>query len=93
MLVIDLERILDDVPEVIQVERLGNEIEGAELQGLHRRLDVAVRRDHGHRHAGRVHLHPLDELESVAVRQPHVRQAQVEFLRSEQVLGAADIAR
>src|SRR5690606_34832248 len=40
--------------------------------------DVAVRRDHGDRHPGRVLLDPLDDLEPVAVRQPHVREADVE---------------
>ena len=74
-----LQRVADDVAQVVEVQRLRNEIECAELQGLHGRLDVAVRGYHRDRHAGRVGLHPFDQFEAVAVGQAHVGQADIEF--------------
>ena len=90
---IDLQGVLDDVPQVVEVQRLGDEIEGPELQRLHGGLDVAVGRDHRYRHVGHIGLDPVDELQSVSVRQAHVRQAQVEAAIAEQRLGTPDVAR
>jgi hypothetical protein len=74
----ELERGSDQLAQRCDVERLGDEIEGAELERAHRGLDVAVRSDHGHRRLRLVRLDPLDDVETVAVRQPHVGEAQIE---------------
>ncbi len=89
----ELEGGRDDAAQRAEVQRLGDEIEGAELEGAHRRFDVAVRGDHGAGHAGRVRAHPFDQVEAITVRQPHVGEAQVEALRLEQLLGGRDVTR
>ena len=68
----------DDAPQHAEVERLGHEIEGAEFQRAHRRLDVAMRGDDGAGHARALRRHPLEQVEAVAIRQAHVGQAQIE---------------
>ena len=75
-----LDRAADELAQHAEVERLGYEIEGAELQCAHRRLDIAVCRDHRHRHVGAVFLDPGHEVEPVPIGQAHVGQAQVEVL-------------
>ena len=50
-------------------------IEGADLQGAHRGFDIAVRGDHGHRSRGAIGLDPCHQVQSIAIRQPHVGQA------------------
>ncbi len=69
---LELERSRDELAQVVEIERLRDEIEGPELQRPDGGLDAAVRRDDGHGRAGRLALHPLDELEAVAVGQAHV---------------------
>ena len=76
-----LQRRRDQLAQRRQVERLGDEVERAELQRAHRGLDIAVRGDDGDRHAGAVLLDPLDEVEAIAVGQAHVGQHEVEPLR------------
>ena len=47
----ELQRARSQLAQVVEVERLGDEIERAELERAHGGLDVAVRRDHRHRRA------------------------------------------
>ena len=82
----ELERGRDQLAQRRHVERLGNEIERAELERADSGLDVAVRRDHRHRRLRLVRLDPLDDVQAVAVGQPHVGEAQIEG-------GAAQLAR
>jgi hypothetical protein len=37
--------------------------------------------------------HPLEQVEAVAVGQPHIRETQIERLRFEEFLGAGHVAR
>ena len=55
-----LERLLDDVPERVDLVRLGDEVLGAGFDGVDGRLQAGIRRDHddGRR---RRHLHDLGE--------------------------------
>ena len=76
-----------------EVERLGDEVERAELERADGGLDVAVRRDHGHRDPGAVRLDPLDELEPVAVGQPHVGQHEVVAFATEAFHGGREVPR
>ncbi len=85
--------VADDVAQVVEVERLRDEVECAELQRLHGRFDIAVGRDDGNRYAGRVRLHPLDQFQPVPIRKSHVGQAQVVRACFEQRLGASDVLR
>ena len=82
-----------DAPQGAEIQRLGDEIEGAEFERAHRRLDIAVRGDDRAGHARDVERHPLEQVESVSIRKSHVRQAQIELLRLEQFLRAGDITR
>jgi len=79
----------DQQPELIQIDRLGQVIEGAGLQGGHRVLGAAVGGDHRDRRvaAGADLPHQFD---AGAVRQPHVGQAQRVAVAGEQVAGAAE---
>ena len=80
-----------ELAQIGQVERLGDEVECAELQCADGGLDAAMGRDHGDRGPGHLALQPLDELEAVAVRQPHVGQAEVERLLVERQFRARDV--
>ncbi len=86
----ELERRGDQLAQRRHVERLGDEIEGAELERAHRGLDVAVRGDHRDRRLRLVRLDPLDDVQAVAVRQPHVGEAQVEGAGAQLARGRAD---
>ena len=48
-------------------------------------------RNDGNGHAARVGLHPFDEFEAVAVRQPHIRQAEIKLVVCELLLGRPDV--
>ena len=76
-----------------EIERLRNEIERAELEGAHRGFDIAMRGDHGARNARAVRPHPFEQIESITVGQPHVRQAQIERVGLEQFLRGRHVAR
>ena len=78
-----------ELAQVVEVERLRDEVERAGLQRADGRFDAAVRGDHRDRRAGHLALNPLDELEPVAVGQAHVGQAQIERLLAERLLGAS----
>jgi len=84
----ELQRRRDQPAQRGEIERLRDEVEGAELQCPHGGLDVAVRGDDGHWHAGPVGLDPLDEVETVTVGQPHVGEHEVEPFAAELLHGA-----
>jgi hypothetical protein len=88
---VELEGIFDDIPEVREVQRLGNEIECAKFESLHSGLNIAVGRNDGNRNASSMQLHPPDKIKAIAIRQAHVCQAQVKGLRCEQGFGARNI--
>ena len=72
------QRVADDEHRLLERQRLLDEVERAHLDGLHRRLDVAVPRDH---HDLRVDLHlpqPAERRQPVETRQPHVEHDDVE---------------
>jgi hypothetical protein len=86
----ELERRLDQLAQCRDVERLGDEIERAELERAHRGFDVAVRGDHRDRRMRFVGLDPLHDVQAIAVRQPHVGEAQVEGAAAQLARGRAD---
>ena len=73
-----LDRARDDEQQPIALERLFDEIVGADLDRLDRRLDGAVAADHDHRHRRHVGPHPLQDFDAVelAVLQPDVEDQQ-----------------
>ena len=70
----------DQFAQTREIQGLGDEIEGAQFERAHGGLHIAMCGDHGHRYARRVLLHPLDQLQAIAVGQLHVGQAQIEAL-------------
>ena len=76
-----------------QIERLGDEIEGAQLERAHGGFNIAVRRDDGDRQVGAVLLDPGDEIEAVAVGKAHVGETQIELLVLQQAARGGDIGR
>ena len=83
----------DQFAQTREIERLGDEIEGAQLERAHRSFHVAMRGDHRDGYARRVLLNPLDEIQAVAVGELHVGQAQIEPLRLEHALRRGDAVR
>src|SRR5262249_27101956 len=57
-----LDGAADELAQHREVERLGDEVECAQLQGAHGGLDIAVRGDDGDRYAGAVLLNPADQV-------------------------------
>ena len=68
-------RRTDQQPQLVEIDRLGQVIEGARLQRGHGVLGAAVGGDHGDRRAGRLRDFAY-QLKAGAVRQAHVGQAQ-----------------
>ncbi len=66
------------VAQGFEVDRLGDEIEGAVLQRGHRILDLAVGGDHRDRHLRVVAADLLDQAQSIAIGKTHVGQAEIE---------------
>ena len=85
------QRVVDNIPQITEVQRFGNEVEGTELERLHSRFDVAMGSNNGYRDAGRVDLHPFDKFQAVTVGQPHIRETDIELVFAQQCLGAGDI--
>ncbi len=69
-----------------KIKWLGDEIKGAQFERAHRSLHIAVSGDHRDRYGRCVLLHPLDQLQAVAVGKLHIGQAQIELLGFEQAL-------
>lgn len=94
--VVQFQRVLDQAAQHADVHRLADEVEGAGLQGFHRQVHAAERGDHRHRGLRIVLGDFGDQLDAVAVGQPHVGQAQVvgivgqQLARFGQVGGGAD---
>ncbi len=79
--------------EMLEVDRLGEEVVGAEVQGLHRLADAAVARDDDHRDGQVALLHFLEKVDAVQARQPQVRQDEaviVQGQKTERLLGLRD---
>ncbi len=81
----------DQLAQNAEIERLGHEVECAELERAHGGLDVAVCGDHRNGHLRVVFLDPANEVEPVTIRQAHVGEAQVEVTVLQQLLRGADI--
>ena len=93
-----LERPLGDQDQPVGLERLLDEVIGAELDRRHRRLDVAVAGDHHDRHVGMLLLDRLEQLQPVELRalQPDVEQDKLRparLDRGERLVGIAREAR
>ena len=69
--------VADDQHRLVERQRLLDEVEGAELDGAHRRLDVAVARDDDDLGVDPPLAQPLQGLEPVDARHPHVEQHDV----------------
>ena len=78
-----VERRLDERAQLFERQRLRHVIERARLQCRNRVLGAAVRRDHRDRKVGAMRADVAHQLEAVAVRQPHVGEAEVEALALE----------
>ena len=76
--VAQLQRRADQIAQNLQVDRLGDEIEGAGLERFDGGVHVAVSRDHGDRNARVVLVHMANEIDAVAVGKPHIRETEIE---------------
>ena len=90
-----LERAFDDQDQPIGLERLLDEIIGAELDRGHRGLDVAVAGNHHHRHVGVLLLEDFQQLQAVELRalHPDVEQHQMRPPRGDRGDRLVGIAR
>ena len=73
---LELERVADEFAQGLELDRLGDEVEGAELERADGGLDAAEGGDDRHRQPGLAGLDVLDELEPIAIGQAHVGEAQ-----------------
>ena len=71
------QRMTDDQHRLVERQRLLDEVEGAELDGPHRRLDVAVAGDDDDLGVDAALAQALQGLEPVDARHPHVEQHDV----------------
>ena len=71
-----LEGVIDQLTQHLEFDRLGDEVERAQLERTNRRVYAAKGGDHRHRQARKMLLNVLDQIEPIAVRQAHVGQAQ-----------------
>ena len=69
--------VLDHEQGLLEGEGLLHEVLRAHAHGLHRGLDVAVTRDHDHRHLGIEDAQAGEGLEAVQAGQPHVEEHEV----------------
>ncbi|MCY1366300.1 hypothetical protein D9M69_531900 [compost metagenome] len=84
---------VDQFAQAAEVHRLGQEVEGAGLEGVHCGVEAAVGGDHRHRHQGVALLDVLHQFQAGAVGQAHVGQAQVEGLASQPFARFLEVAR
>src|SRR6185312_9146557 len=78
---------LDEYQQPVGLERLFDEVVGADLDGGDRGLDGAVPRDHQHRHVGRITSDDLQNLQPVELTalQPDVENHQRRAARADRV--------
>ena len=88
-----LERPRDENLQLLQVHRLGEEIERAALHRLHRRFDAAVRRHHDHHRLARQGEGLVDDLEAGFARHAQVGDDHVVFLRLHEIEGLVGAGR
>lgn len=86
------QRGADQFAQARQINRLGEEVEGAGLQRVDRGFQTAIRGDHRHRQLWMTLLNVLHQVQPRAVGQAHVGQAQVERIALQQRLGFAEVA-
>ena len=67
----------DQSAQHLDVDRLGDEVEGTGLQCVDRGVDVAIGSDHRHRHVRMFAGDQLDHFLSVAVGKAHVGEAEI----------------
>ena len=87
----DAQGIRNNVSQIVQIKWFGYEVERTEFQRLHGRFNITVRCDYSNRDPGSVSLHPVHQVESVAVREAHVGQANIEAVLLEQRFRARDV--
>ena len=85
--------IADQGSQPIELDGLADEVERARLQRCNGRVDAAVGGDHGDRNAGVVLLNVLDQADTVAVRQFHVREAEIGIVLLEGGVGFGEVSR
>lgn len=91
--VVEFQRVPHQIAQHRQIDRLGDEIEGAGLERIDRGFDVAEGGDHRHRGV-RVLLADLgDQIHARAVRQAHVGQAQVVTVAQQLAASLAEARR
>ena len=78
------QRRAGQVAQGLQVDRLGDEVEGARFERIDGGFHVAVGGDHRGRQIGMVGLDVAHQVDAVAVGQAHVGQAEVEPVATEQ---------
>ncbi len=89
--VVEFQRVLDQATQYRDVHRLADEVEGTGLQRFHSQVHAAERGDHRHRRA-RVVLGDLaDQLDTVAIRKPHVGDAQIVRIAGQQLAGFGQV--
>jgi len=76
-LLLEVQRMADEVAQHRQLDRLGDEIERAGLERLHRGVHIAEGGDHRDRRVGELLGNLGDQVNAGAVGQAHVGQAQV----------------
>ena len=83
---------VDQLAQAGEVDRFGEEVEGAGFQRGDGGVQAAVGGDHGHRYVGVALLNVLHQFHAGAIGQAHVGQAQVERLAGQPVAGLLDVA-
>lgn len=81
----------DQLPQAGEIDRFGQKVEGAGLEGIDRRLEAAVSGNHRHGYLRIALLDVLHQFQAGAIRQAHVGQAQVECLPAQQRMGFAKV--
>ena len=82
-----LQRLLDDHRELVEIDRLGQVVEGPELHRLHGALDRAVGGHHHHRDLRLLLPDPFENLYSGGIGQAVVQHQQVAVFFLEQLEG------
>src|SRR5205807_2326726 len=78
--------------QLLETDRLGNVVEGARLERGDRVLGAAMSGDHSHRQVGAEPGDMAHQLEPLAVREPHVSEAEVVAIALQPLLRLGDRA-